>query len=81
MDEVDEDEFEYTPLNAKCDDHNTNKKNDNTGAPLTDGEGAGQQEQSADVAPPLPFKNDGSFLEMMKQKMEKESSSSKESRS
>jgi|AntRauTorckE5430_2_1112549.scaffolds.fasta_scaffold21625_2 hypothetical protein len=85
VDEVDEDEFEYTPLNTNCDENGTKAnsqvdKNGSMGASLPEGEGTGQTKLIADVTiPTLPFENDGSFLEMMKKKMQEESSSSSKS--
>jgi len=77
---AEEDEFEYTPVNAKHDDNETKEesevdKNGGTRTSSTEGESAGDIKQhETDYVPPPPFKNDGSFLEMMKKKMQEESS-------
>lgn len=87
-DEFDDDEFEYTPLYQKDDKEGTSEYA--KGSNVREGDAAGEKVSANDNVnkedgtkqkeyvsePPLPFKNDGSFMEMMMKKMQEENQAS-----
>lgn len=88
-DKIDDDEFEYTPLYQKDDKEGTSEcakgsdveeVGDAAGGEVTADDninkdvGTKQKEDGAE--PPLPFTNDGSFMEMMMKKMQEENQAS-----
>lgn len=83
-----DDEFEYTPLYQKDDKEGTSEcakgsdveEGDAVGGKVTANDNVNKEEgpkHKEDVSePPLPFKNDGSFMEMMMKKMQEENQAS-----
>lgn len=74
-DDAVDDEFEYTPLNQMQEDEKKDggdAKNNDVEKDIANLSDTNQVDKGASISAAPPFKNDGSFLEMMKKKMQEE---------
>jgi len=81
--DINDDEFQYVAIlgekqchtdkksDRKNDGDSTNEKDDNDAAPVSNDTNV-QNKVNSTSAIPIPFQNDGSFLELMKKKLEQE---------